>query len=169
MMLYPLETTGGGHDSRYAYFLVFSQPKPNAKTSGVGHGENIVLVDYIGYQHRMNIPNNKRPHNRFDLTMVLPQKDAVKLADAVLQTPQVIEQIFQGIFPELTGDSGLQRVQSGELLLATRPDLIVERHRLGKISGNAPLPEFGGAKAIDLAEQQTFYLKFPQVVGELPS
>ncbi|MBI4009068.1 hypothetical protein HY357_02445 [Candidatus Roizmanbacteria bacterium] len=64
-------------------------------------------------------------HTPIRLVTFLPEPEASQFSQAVVATPDLLEEVFQGMFPRLTA-KGLQRVQTNKVIPITAPESVLD-------------------------------------------
>jgi hypothetical protein len=124
---------------------------PYSQALKLPEGEIFREINYIAWRHR-DLPGSRRHSNYFSCHLFLPEAQATDLIRQVEEKPDLIEGVFQQLYPDLTGDNQdhLQRIQVEGLKIFQLPD-----------------EEYSAAEAARQL-QESEVLPFSQPVGELP-
>ncbi|MBI2641652.1 hypothetical protein HYW87_03605 [Candidatus Roizmanbacteria bacterium] len=78
------------------------------------------------WSHRDFASAGRRPHSAFYFFLLLPEPKGSEFSQAVRQSPDLLEEVFQGVYPGLT-ERGLQRLQTDKIVHILAPDTIRDR------------------------------------------
>lgn len=111
-------------DRRSTHYFIKSQPldKDNRLRTILDLPGDSTWVEFchLMWSYRDYTPDNRGHHVLLKFSYVLPETEANKFSAAVEQDPDLLEEVFQGMYPGLV-DRGLQRVQTDKVCFITLP------------------------------------------------
>ncbi len=105
-------TWGDQKTKNDTHYFITSQPFDKASDLGKalhlsGSGQWRAFT-YLMWEHKSSTPDSRGHHIPMGLHFFLPEPEASKFAQAVKNNPDILEDVFQGMYPTLT--KGLTRV-----------------------------------------------------------
>jgi len=114
-----------------SHYLIIGNPIKGDTTLGFSLGldpnSTWRALNHVMWAHRAYTSSNRSNHTPVESIILLPEHDADELIQQIPKNPDILEEIFQGIYPELT-DRGLQRVQADQVKLVQAPPDVLNQN-----------------------------------------